>query len=153
MTADPKRESESTVLRVSWDDLDVRPDGWTFYEDRPFDGFACEFTDDGRVREETQFQHGAQTGVSREYDDHGRLCLEEHFRCGSRHGFLRSWHENGQLERESLYEFSVLMKERIWDENGQMTSDYVIDPQDRRLTVVESYRQAEVADSRTGSDS
>lgn len=153
MIGDPKRESDSTQQRVSWDDLDVRPDGCTFYEDRPFDGFACELADDGRVIEETQFQNGSQTGVSREYDDRGQVRLEEHFRCGSRHGFLRSWHKNGQLERESLYEFSVLMTERIWDENGQMTSDYVIDPKDGRLTVVESYRQAELADSRTDSDS
>lgn len=153
MTADPKRERESTALRVSWDDLDVRPDGWTFYEDRPFDGFACEFTDDGRVREETQFQHGAQTGVSREYDDHGRLCLEEHFRCGSRHGLLREWYVNGLRKRESLYQSSVLMQERVWDEQGQQIRDYVIDPKDWRLTLVETYQKAESGDVPKDADS
>lgn len=129
-------------LRVSWDVLDIRPDGLTFYEGRPFEGFACEFSDGGRVREETEFRQGTQTGVSRTYDEMGALCLEEHFDHGNLHGLLRAWHTNGQLAREAEYEFSVLMRDRTWDEHGKTTLDHQIDPSDPRLTVVQAYRQA-----------
>ncbi|MFN8510846.1 MAG: hypothetical protein U0Z75_09885 [Deinococcaceae bacterium] len=128
-----------TELRVDWDDLDVRPDGWTDYEGRPFEGWACDFYPGGQLRDETQFQKGVQTGISRSYGEDGRLLSEESFRNGSLHGFSRSWYPNGVLRREAHYRSSVLMQEKIWDEHGHLLSDTCISPDDFRLKIVEVY--------------
>jgi antitoxin component YwqK of YwqJK toxin-antitoxin module len=121
-------------LRVDWDDLDIKDcSGTAYYQGQYFTGWACDFFEDGRIQDETEFRDGAQTGLSRTYDRHGRLLREEHYLNSNLHGYARSWHINGQLASEELYQGSVLMKERQWDMQGTLIRDYHIDPQDSRI--------------------
>lgn len=128
-------------LRVDWDDLDILDgNNIAYYQGQYFTGWACTFFEDGSVQDEMQFCDGAQTGLYYEYERKGKLLREEHYLNSNLHGRARSWHINGQLASEEFYQGSVLMKERRWDEEGNLLRDYHIDPHDSRIEILKKLK-------------
>ena len=70
---------------------------------------------------------GVQDGLSREWYKDGTLRSEGTARLGRPVGVSREWHVNGTLASEQVFDEDglTLPKVRQWDENGQLTKDWL----------------------------
>ncbi len=112
-------------MRVNYEELDLEQDSTrNIYDGKLFTGIAFEEDDQGRLLAEDTFVDGVLHGPSRTYHPSGRIKAEEPVQRGGLHGLCRYWYENGQLEAERVYNNGDLIKERIWNEQGELIKDY-----------------------------
>lgn len=124
------------MIIVDVGDVYMTVDDLFEYQGRPFTGRAREYSPEGVLIGEMDYVDGMLDGVSRGWYPSGQLQEEEHFRANGRHGPSRQWYENGTLQRETLWEHSIRVRERQWNEKGELTRDYVLSedkPMFRRL--------------------
>jgi antitoxin component YwqK of YwqJK toxin-antitoxin module len=50
------------------------------------------------------------------------------------------WYDNGQVKSEGEYELSVCIKEKEWDEEGNLTREYAIDPNSPQFSTLQRLR-------------
>lgn len=113
-------------IRINYDELDVSDDGQLHtYDDKPFTGIAYEEDHGGRLLAEDSFVGGVRNGASLTYYPTGNLQAEENLQGGGLEGLCRYWYENGQLRAEKIYDkHSILVKERTWNDSGELTKDW-----------------------------
>jgi hypothetical protein len=126
---------------VNIDDV-VLVDDLYEYQDRPFTGRAREYSPDGVLIGELDFVDGMLDGDSRGWYPSGQLKDEEHFRANGRHGLAKEWYESGKAKRETLFEHSIVVRDREWDENGNVIRDYVLDENAPQFKRLEARRRA-----------
>ena len=114
------------MQRINDDDLYLADDGSYEYEDKPFTGVAVEYSRDGSIIGETEYLDGLQSGKSRYWYPSGELKGEKEFLRNGHHGWSREWYQNGQLKEETLFEHSIRLRERCFDPEGKVLSDFTL---------------------------
>lgn len=117
-------------------------DGTYLYEGQPFTGVARERSKDGGLISEIEYADGMQNGLARYWYQSGQLQGEEHFRNNGRTGLSREWYPDGKLKRETDFEYSIRLREKQWDEQGNIVKDYVLTEQDPMFGTLEKARRA-----------
>ncbi|MEZ4776018.1 MAG: hypothetical protein R3D00_22765 [Bacteroidia bacterium] len=84
-----------------------------------FSGIAYEIRNDGCL-EEVMIVGGMKNGYCRTWYPSKTRKSEEHYFNNSLHGISWEWYENGQMKKESIYEYSVKVKETEWDLFGNI---------------------------------
>ena len=125
---------------IDRDELYFLEDGTYEWQDKPFSGIAREYRPDKSVVSESEFVDGMQDGFTRGYYPSGKLYTETHWVKNSHHGPARVWYENGQMERDALYEHGILVKEKKWDDSGQLLKDFQITEDHPLFKILESRR-------------
>ena len=120
------------MLRKNYDELDVDVDGMYFWEGKPFTGTAYELHDNTQVWSEVEMIEGMPNGEVREWFPSGKLKMEGYGKLGERESWSREWFENGTLKRESISENNRRIKELIWNEQGELISEYERPSSDKR---------------------
>ena len=123
------------------DDLYLAEDGSYEYQDRPFTGIARHRTRGGAVVSEIEYADGLQDGLARYWYPSGEPLGEEHFRANGRTGLSREWYPTGQLKRETLFEHSVRVRERQWNERGELVHDYVLTEDQPLFRTLQDFRR------------
>ena len=93
------------------------------YDNEPFTGTARYYDRDGALIGENSYVNGVQQGQARYWYPSGQLKGEEVFVNDGLHGPCKEWHENGRLKREALFERSRLVRDKQWDESGNLIED------------------------------
>jgi antitoxin component YwqK of YwqJK toxin-antitoxin module len=108
------------------DDLYLAEDGSYEYQGKPFTGTARLRARNGVVVSEINYVDGLLHGLARYWYPSGEPRGEEHFEGNGRTGPSREWYPTGQLKRETAFEYSVRVRERQWNEAGELMEDYVL---------------------------
>jgi hypothetical protein len=102
---------DGPAVTVAYDALDYRS-GVFYSGDRPFTGVATVTHPDGKPAKEIQFRNGRFHGVVKEWAENGTLIVETHFDNGQRHGKNTYWFPDGRLQKEQLYQYDKVVKEK-----------------------------------------
>jgi len=116
-------------------------DGSYEYQDRPFSGVARRYSRHGTLLSEIVYVNGLQDGPARYWYPSGELMGEESFRRNGRSGVSREWHRNGKVKRETEFEHSIRVREKQWDESGQIVRDFTLSKDDPLYKTLEQYRR------------
>lgn len=130
--------------RIDIEDIDF-DDYVYYYEGKPYTGVAYELDGDGELRSELTFFCGLPEGRWCDYYENGNLCGEDFYKLGLSHGQNREWHPDGTLKKEKWFEYGICTSAKEWDADGNLITDFKIDPgcdeykqlEKRRLTVEE----------------
>ncbi|KVC97365.1 hypothetical protein WI77_08420 [Burkholderia ubonensis] len=129
------------VIEVPVSELIYKSDGLTYLAAEPFSGIAYSIAENGKREEETSYVDGLRSGLSRAWSDDGQLVEEATYWGDVFHGSARTWYDNGQLEREGEYEYGIALRERSWDEEGHLLSDYTLSKDDGQYKFLEELRR------------
>lgn len=127
-------------MRVPIDELDYSDQHIYLYEGQPFTGIAYEALPDGQVVAEESYVDGGLKGPSREWYPTGELKSEVYYKSGAPHGKCREWYQHGILKLECLYEYSIIIERKEWDENGKLVKEYRIKENDPSMEILEKFR-------------
>ncbi|HET7077925.1 MAG TPA: hypothetical protein VFM49_10800 [Chloroflexia bacterium] len=128
-----------TTLRVPFDNLDFDGNEFAFWEGKLLTGVAYDLQPNGRVWSEVEYIDGYEEGIGRTWYPSGQLQDETTYHHGAKAGPERQWFENGKLKRETIFEHSIRVKERIWDEAGNLIRDFTIDEQHPSYARLQRY--------------
>ena len=109
-------------------------------DDEPFTGVGYFENAAGRLTAEIEYRDGLEWGKKREWDASGNLSGEDTMWLGVMHGKNREWFLNGQLAEESDYEVGFLIRQKFWDENGNLTDFYEMQQEDPEYKELQDYR-------------
>lgn len=129
------------MIRVDEDTLEYTNESIYMWQGKPFTGIGYECLPNGDLISEVSYVDGIQRGIAREWYSSGQLHVEEHYIDGSKHGECREWFENGQLKIEAVYEFSILVKQKMWDEKGRLVKVFEIDEGDSLYSTLKVFRE------------
>jgi antitoxin component YwqK of YwqJK toxin-antitoxin module len=129
-------------IRVLYDDIDYTDDDLYVYDGKPFTGIGFEIEQDGTVVSELEFVQGKLHGMSRGFYSSGQLEEETPYVNGLKHGVEREWFESGVLRREAILEFDVLMRSKVWNEEGKLIHEEERPPDDHLYKLVMARRTA-----------
>ena len=93
------------------------------YLGRPFTGLARAYTREKALVSEIEYVNGMQEGLARTWYPSGQLKSEDHFRKNGRTGLSREWHPDGKPKRETLFDHSIRLQEKVWDEQGTLIQE------------------------------
>jgi antitoxin component YwqK of YwqJK toxin-antitoxin module len=128
------------MLIVDDDELFVLEDGTIEWKDRPFTGIAKEFRSDGSVVSEIEYVNGVQQGAARHYHPSGKLYSEDWFVGNSRNGPSHEWNEAGSLVLDAMYEHGILIREKRWNDEGELIEEYAISENDPLFKTLQDMR-------------
>lgn len=138
------------MKRVNYDELDS-PDGVTYsWQGQLFTGTSYELRPNGQLWNEMDFVDGQYHGQMRSWSPSGQLEEETTYYNGVTYGPDREWDEAGRLRREAFIEYSFLVREKKWDENGQLIEEFEIAPDDPNYSLLQKFRAVYGADPRLG---
>jgi len=123
------------MLRLNYDELDNEEWGeYYLWQGQPFTGIAYELHPNGQVWSEVEMMEGMENGIVRQWYASGKQRLDGYGKQVERYSWSKEWFENGVLKRVSISEWNVQIKEKIWDEQGQLISDYERPRDDKLIT-------------------
>lgn len=111
------------------------------YKDEPFTGISRHSNREGALTGEDTYINGIQQGPARYWYPSGQLKGEEYFVNNGLHGPCKEWHENGQLKRDAMFEHSILVHDKQWDESGNLIKDMQLTEQDPLFKTLENARR------------
>lgn len=126
---------------VSFETVNVGPNGNWLYEGGPFTGVAYTLGPDGEVESEQEFRDGLRWGPCWERYRFGQMYAESDFHRDVLHGRARVWHENGQLAEDGEYEYGIVLWEKKWDEAGALVEEYALTEADGNYSLLQSFRR------------
>ena len=129
------------MIRVDEDELEYTDESIYIWQGKPFTGIGYECLPNGALISEVSYVDGIQRGIAREWYSSGQLHVEEHYFDGSKHGEYHEWFENGQLKTETVYEFSILVKKKVWDEKGSLVKEFEISESDSLYSTLKVFRE------------
>lgn len=116
------------MLRVNYDALEEDPEWiWDFFYNfngKPFTGVAYETWPDGKLMSEAEYVDGRAEGFIREWYPSGNIKSEGYRRVDGRYGWEQEWFENGMPKSEIVVEWSKCVQKKVWNEAGELTSNY-----------------------------
>jgi antitoxin component YwqK of YwqJK toxin-antitoxin module len=122
VTKAPKNSLLKTVL---WDDLDYHHEGSELYKGKPFTGLVYDYDEGTGIQvSERSLYNGVIHGFSKYWHPSGHIKSEARHYHGGLNGELREWHENGNLKRIGVYWQSETLREKIWDDQGNLVKIY-----------------------------
>ncbi len=139
------------MKRADYDELDS-PDGETYYwmassdgvtgysQEQLFTGIAYQMRPQGQLWTEEGFLDGRRHGSSRSWYPSGQLEEETTYYNGLTYGPDREWDEAGHLRREAFIEYGFCVREKKWDENGRLTEEYEMTPNDSKYSSLQKSR-------------
>ena len=130
-----------SILRVLFDNLDFDVNQFAFWEGKPFTGIAYDLMPDGHVWSELEYVDGREEGIGRTWYPSRQVKHDITYRHGGRHGPEREWFENGKLKSETIFEHTINVKKRVWDEQGNLIRDFQLDEEDPNYAILELYRE------------
>lgn len=123
------------------EDLYLAEDSSYLYQDQPFTGVARHTSREGVLVSEIEYADGLQDGIARYWYPSGELLGEEHFRRNSRTGVSREWYRNGQLKRDTIFDYSIRVREKLWDERGQLVRDFILTEDKPLFRTLQDFRR------------
>lgn len=129
------------IIRINFDELDFTDDLINTWNGKPFTGIAFEYNGQGKLISEVSFVDGIEHGIARDWYPSGQLKKETYLMWGGLHGVSREWFENGRLKSEAYGEYAILIKRKIWDEDGNLILDKHISENDPLYKILQSRRQ------------
>ncbi len=122
------------MLRIKSDDRAINEWGEYYeWQGKPFTGICYELYPNGQLMSEVEVVDGFEDGSVRVWYPSGQLQEDGYAKPGERYSWTKEWFENGKLKSERVSEFHVRLKERVWDEQGNLVSEYERSPQDRHF--------------------
>jgi len=131
----------SEMITINDDELYLMEDGSYEYQDQPFTGVARSYSPEGVLVSEIEYVDGLQDGVARYWYPSGEILGEEHFRRNGRTGVSREWYRDGRLKRETVFEHSIRVREKEWDEEGKLGRDFVLTEENPLFRTLEDFRR------------
>jgi len=116
-------------------------DGHQYLDGEPFTGVGYFENAKGQVTAEIEYRDGLEWGKRREWSAPGQLSLEDTMWLGVMHGKSREWFLNGKLSEEKDYEIGILIREKVWDVNGNLTEEYEMKKEDPEYQELLDYRK------------
>ncbi|MCG9768450.1 hypothetical protein L1D59_07490 [Pseudoalteromonas piscicida] len=129
------------MKKINDDLLDVSDQMVYLYDGKPFTGVGVEESD-GRLISETHYLDGMQHGTSKEWFPSGALNIETEFVKSVRHGVSREWFDTGEQQSYTLYEFGIVVEQKVWSEKGELLKDYKLLESDPGFELLELRRKA-----------
>jgi len=131
------------MLYINYDDLETgKYEEYYMWEGKPFTGIGFDLHKNGQIASEIEIVDGFEEGTIRKWYPSGKIRLEGYGRLGERYSWSKEWFENGNLKCEILAEYHVLVKKKVWNEQGEIVSEYERPSLDRDL--IESSRKQEL---------
>ena len=128
------------MKRVLARELEYPGDGLHYLDGEPFTGIAFSVTKDGFERSQLEYRNGLRWGASKEWYGPDLPKVDATYYKGVLHGRAREWHRNGQLAEDGEYEYGIVLWEKQWDEEGNVTKDYRLTETDRDFETLQRYR-------------
>ncbi len=116
-------------------------DGAFEFHDQPFTGVARHRSAEGSLLSEIEYANGLQHGAARYWYPSGELLGEEYFQRNGRTGLSREWYKNGKPKRETLFEHSIRLREKKWDEEGNLVRDFVLTEDKPLFKTLQEFRR------------
>ena len=114
--------------RILFDDLDFDYSKSKYtLNAKPFSGIAFEVHKEGWVWCEGVYVDGYKNGLHMEYFSTGNLASESYYSFNVLHGTKREWFPNGNIKHEIFALFAVKIREKTWNEKGELIQTYQID--------------------------
>ena len=124
------------MKRVPASKVSFSEDGFYYCDGEPFTGVTYTEYPGGAPRSESEYREGLGSGKSRSWYKDGTLYAETEMFRDVQHGVAREWSKSGQLVSEVTAEYGITIRERTWDEQGNLLKDYQLkegDPAHARL--------------------
>ncbi len=104
------------------DELILKPiEGKWYHDNRPFNGIALDYYDDGTLLSSIAYVAGKKQGQAHWWFDSGQEQKKAFYRANRLHGTVMTWWPNGLKSSESSYEMGVLNGiQKRWHSNGQL---------------------------------
>jgi antitoxin component YwqK of YwqJK toxin-antitoxin module len=129
------------MIVIDDDELFWLYDGTYEWQDRPFTGIARSYYTNGDVSGEIEYVDGLQHGLARFFYAPGKLMGESHWRKNSLHGPKSEWFPSGNVRREALFEHAYLVRDRQWDESGNLMKDFTLTEDHPNFRLLEMSRK------------
>lgn len=129
------------MKRVLTKMISFAEDGLSYYDGEPFTGVAYAEWPDGTLESESEYREGLPWGKSKSWHKDGNLFAECEMFQDALHGFAREWSANGQLISEIKAEYGIVLRERRWNEQGELLEDYELKETDSDFTQLLEYRK------------
>jgi antitoxin component YwqK of YwqJK toxin-antitoxin module len=126
--------------RVPDSELDFDDDLIYRWRGELFTGVGFEESPDGALSE-ASYEYGVQQGPARDWYPSGDLKGESHFHDNVQHGVTREYSQEGSLLMESFYEYGILVEKRERGSSGEMSTTYVLAPDEETYRTLERYRR------------
>jgi hypothetical protein len=126
---------------VSFETVNVGPNGNWLYQGRPFTGVAYTLGPDGTVASEQEFREGLRWGFAWERYRSGQIYSETMFYRDVLHGRAKEWHKHGQLAEEGEYEYGITIWKKKWDEDGALVEEYELAEADSNFSLLQTLRR------------
>ncbi len=115
------------MLHIDFNDLEADDDWGTTYnwQGKLFTGLVYERYPNGQLASVFEMEDSKINGAICEWYPSGKLRMEGygHEKLSFGYAWVSEWHENGSLKRETLSKFGQRIKEKTWNENGQLISE------------------------------
>lgn len=129
------------ITRQNFEELDYDHEkNLNLFNGKPFSGIAFENNLDGTVNE-VMMVNGIENGICKEWYASGNIKSEGHLYNNIAHGIWWTWNKEGSLTKERIFEFGILVKEKIWDEQGELLSAFEIDENHPKFFSLQIYRE------------
>jgi len=131
------------VPRVNDNELEIDYNYGDLYlwQGQPFTGIAYDLHPDGSLWGEVEYVDGREHGKAREWYPSGQLKAETTYLKGAYFGPDREWDENEQLRSETIYEYSYPIRERKWNEAGQLVLETRLGPESPKYSRLQALRE------------
>jgi antitoxin component YwqK of YwqJK toxin-antitoxin module len=128
------------MKRVPNRSLEYR-DGHMYLHDEPFTGIGYFLDPKGQLAAEIEYRDGLEWGMKREWYAPGEPYYEGRLFMGVLHGKKREWHRNGRLAEEGDYELGFAVRQKRWDEDGNLVEDFELKETDPDYETLQEYRR------------
>ncbi len=136
---------------VNYDTALAKTDAGWLYHGQPFSGYMVEKERDGRIVYQLPIIDGKESGLAKGWYNTGEKLMERRFVAGKKEGIFRQWWPNGhfrylfQYKNDQFHGAQFVFfpngrkreeshylngeregSQRVWDEQGQLASNYTI---------------------------
>jgi antitoxin component YwqK of YwqJK toxin-antitoxin module len=122
------------MLRVQWNEVSFSPragpNGNYLYQGQLFTGVRYKVAPSGEIECEEEYRQGLRWGLSREWYRSGTLYHEATYYRDVLHGMEKEWDNDGRLHEERECRYGILLKETIWDKDGNVVKHYELTESD-----------------------
>ena len=92
--------------------------------DIPVNGIVYDVDFRDQIKYEASYNNGKLDGLLKKYHSNGNIKSEEPYINGERHGTYTAWSLDGNVVGEIVYDNSMIVSKKRWDDEGNLLEDY-----------------------------
>jgi antitoxin component YwqK of YwqJK toxin-antitoxin module len=127
-------------MAIEYDDLIYTAAHIFVHEGRPFTGITEDLFPNGQLQCRIHFKDGREHGIAEAYFPSGAKKSKTPYTGGAAHGRDTEWFESGAVRIERDIEFGFMIREKVFDESGNLVKEYIRPESDAIMEIIKRRR-------------